>query len=113
DDRGIDLEVLEAIGPDEIAGRSEAAPGLGAPDVTTDIVQPLEPHAENRAVLARRDLTVGDAIRPARRGQQMLAAVLDPFDRYAQPHRGERDQRDVWIDRRLDAERAADVRRHD
>ena len=109
----IDLEILEAVRADKVSRRTKATTWLRAADVTTDIVQPLEPHAEDRAVLPRRDLTVGNAIRPARRGQQMLAAVLDPFDRYAQPHRGERDQRDVWIDRRLDAERAADVRRHD
>src|SRR5207245_9864280 len=108
DDRSIDFQMLETIWANKISGGTEAAAGFRAADVAAYIIEPLEPHAEDGAVLARRDLTVGDPIRPTRRGQQMLAAVLDPFDRYAQPHRGERDQRDVGIDRRLDAERAAD-----
>src|SRR5206468_8552089 len=103
----------EAIGTDEVARRAKATAGLGATDVAAYIIEPLEPHAEDRTVLSRRDLAIGDAIGPARRGQQMLAPVLDPLDRYPEPHRGERDQRDVRIDRRLDTERAADVGRHD
>ena len=83
DHRSVDFEMLEAVGTDEVPGRTEAAARLRAADVAADIVEPLETHPEDRAVLARRHLAVGHAIRPARRRQQMLAPVLDPLDRHA------------------------------
>src|SRR5262249_23927342 len=93
DDGRVDFQVLEPIWTDKVAGRTEATARLRASDVAADVVEPPEAHTEDRSVLARRDLTIGDAIRPARRGQQMLAPVLDPLDRHARPHRRERHQR--------------------
>src|SRR5206468_1509749 len=98
---------------DEVAHWTERASRLGAADVAADVVEPLEAHPDDGAVPLRRQLAVGDAIRAARRREQVLSAVLDPLHRHARVLRGQRDQRDVGIDARLDAERAADVRRHD
>ena len=111
--RRVDLEVLEAVGADEVTRGPKAAAGLGAPDVAADVVQPAETHAEDGAVLLRGDLPVRDAVGARRRGQEVLVAVLDPLHRDARELRGERDQRHVRIDERLDPEAPADVRRHD
>ena len=43
-------------------------------------------------------------------GDQMLAPVLDPFHRAAEPHGGDADQHVLGIELAADAEAAADVR---
>src|SRR5262249_787872 len=80
---GIDLEVLEPVRPDEVAGGAEAASGLRAPDVSSHVVEPAVPHAEDGAVLPGRELTICDTIRAATGCEQMLAAILDPLHGHA------------------------------
>src|SRR5262249_5141180 len=93
DDGGVDLQVLEAVGADEVAGRTEAATRLRTTDVAADVVVPLEPHPDDGAVAAGGDLPPGHPIGAAGGGQQVLAPVLDPLHRHAELHRGQADQR--------------------
>ena len=110
---GVDLEMLEAVRADEVTRRAEAAAGLGAANVATDVVEPFVAHAEDRAVLLRGHLAIRDAVGAAGGRQQVLAPVLDPLDGDAGVLGGQGHQRDVRVDARLDPERAADVGRHD
>ncbi len=65
--------------------------------------------AQDRAVLRARDLELGG--KPARvvRGEEMLAPVLDPFDRALQAARRERDEKILGIEFAAHAEAAADI----
>src|SRR2546426_373310 len=107
--RSIDFEMLKTVRTNEITGRTKTATRLGTADVAADVVQPLEAHAEHGAVRLRRHLAVRDAVGAARRGEEMLAAVLDPLHGHAGVLRRQPDQRHVGGDARLYPERAADV----
>src|SRR5256712_3888098 len=83
DDGSVDFQILKAIRTDKITGRAKTTSRFGAPDVATDIIKPAEAHPEDRPILLRGELAVGDAVGAARGGEQVLATVFDPLDRDA------------------------------
>ena len=77
------------------------------------IVDQAAAHAAHAAVGVGGDLDRPILIALLRRIGEMLAAVLDPFDRAAQQRRGGDDRDVLGIDAQLRAETAADIgRRH-
>ncbi len=66
---------------------------------------------QDAALFVEADLHVVDLVARMARADQMLAAVLDPLHRPAEPARQERDQQIFRIDVALDAETAADIER--
>ena len=105
------------IGGDDISERQrrrgslrhrQSARGIGAV-----IVQQRAAHTENLAVGVERDLGVPVLIALLRRRDEMLAAVLDPFDRLVERDRGDRDRGLFGIEDELRPKAAADIGRGD
>ena len=76
------------------------------------IFELIELEREDAAVVGDRRLDFGNPVRPGTGGNQMLDAILDPFDRAAGDFRRQRDQHDIGKHRKLDAETAAGIRRN-
>ena len=68
--------------------------------------------AEDRAVAIAGDLQLALGVARMIGGEQMLAAVLDPFDRPAGQARGKRNEKILGIELAARAEAAADVVLH-
>ena len=76
-------------------------------------MQQAPAYAEDAAVVRGGDLDLPVLVALLDRGEEMLAAVLDPGDRAFQELRGGCDRHVLRIDAELRAEAAADVRRRD
>ncbi len=70
-------------------------------------------NAADFAAGVERHLHVPDLVALLGGGDEVLAAVLDPFHRPAQEQRGERNHRLLLVEHELRSEAAADIRRHD
>ena len=81
--------------------------------VGTLVVEQRAAHAEDRTLAVERDLEVPLLIAFLDRGQKVLAAVLDPFDRAAEQAGCERHHHLLGIDQVLGAEAATDIGRDD
>src|SRR5436853_611046 len=104
-----EAEMAEPVGPggelrDIAHWRHAVRPHIGA-DVAPDVAaQP-----ENGAVTIERDLKIALGLARMRDGHEMLAPVLDPFDRVAELARRERHQKIFRIKLAARAKAAADV----
>ena len=86
---------------------------LGRADVGADVVDQVEPQAEQAAVGGERRLDLGRALGGHRAGEQVLVAILRPAHGHAEAARGDRHQHDRVQDGGLGAERAAALGRRD
>ena len=82
DDVERDVDRLERIGPGQRAERRERQ-DQPVGQIGAVVVQAAAAHAEHAAVVVGRDLEVPDLVALLRGGEEMLAPVLDPFDRAA------------------------------
>ncbi len=114
---GLDDAHVELIGRQDVgaghAGRSvvgqvDALRGIGA-----FVVDHRAAHAEQPAVGVERDLEVPILFALLDRGEEMLAPVLDPFDRSPQEQAGGGERHFLRVHDELGAEAAADIGRHD
>ena len=81
--------------------------------IGTLVVEQRAAHAEDQPLTVERNLEVPLLIAFLDRGQKVLAAVLDPFDRAAEQAGGERHHHLLGIDQVLCAEPATDIGRDD
>ncbi len=81
--------------------------------IGAEVVQQAPAQAENAAIVRRGDLHLPILVALLDRGEEMLAAVLDPGHRALQKLRGSGDRDVLRIDAELRAEAAADIRRRD
>src|SRR5438105_1628508 len=104
-----EAKIADPIGPggelrDIANGRHAVRPDIGA-DVAPDVAT----QAKDRAVAIERDLEVTLGFARMRDGHEMLAPVLDPFDRVAELARRERHQKIFRIELAACAKAATDV----
>ncbi len=104
-----DVERLQRVGAGERphAGERQDQP-IG--HIGAVVVQAAAAHAAHAAAGIGRDLEVPDLVALLGGGQKVLAPVLDPFDRTADLHGGERDRELLGVDAGLGPEPAADLR---
>ena len=105
--------VPHAVGAGQRAVHPVEARRLGRADVGADVLERVVAQREQLAVGGERRLEVGDPRGRRRAPGQVLEPVLRPAHGHAELARGEADQHDVDVDRRLDPEAAARVRRRD
>ncbi len=71
------------------------------------------PHCQYAAITTRRDFQVPRLVALLRRRQEMLRAILNPFDGLLQLDSSERNDNFLWIQGAFRAEASADIRRND
>ncbi len=102
-------QVRHAIGPGQELGHVAHRRGAVRPHVGADVDEDVAANAADGAVALERDLDLALRLARMRDGHEMLAAVLDPFDRTAEPARRERDQEVLRIEFAARAKSAADI----
>ena len=104
-----DGHVADAVGPgEELRGLGRHHSAVGA-DIGAHIAVDVAAQAEDDAVARARNLEVAVDLARVIGRHQMLAAILDPFDRAADMARRERDEKILGIELAAHAEAAADV----
>ncbi len=101
------LNVVEAR---QHAGAAMRNVGREGRQIRAHVAHQIDVHAQELAVLGQRHPRRGDVVAALRVAHEMIGAVGGPFDRAAQPARGDRDQRIFAIGKQLGAESAADIR---
>ena len=88
-------------------------PGPGKRRVRAGVADVLHLQTEDRAVFGQRDLDVARIVFRVARADQVLAPILGPFNRFAQPAAEPRHDKFLGKEMRLLAEAAADRGCHD
>src|SRR5439155_26316722 len=84
--------------------RADRVPGAAIDDVVVA-------DGKDKALIVEGDLDIVQLVARMRRGHEMLAPLLDPAHRPAEPPREERDQEILRVGMALAAEPAADIQR--
>ena len=113
DDAAAHGEILDVVGAGQAAVHAIERGRLGRADVRADLVDQVEPQAEQAAVGVERRLDLARALGRHRGRQQVLAAVLRPAHGHAEAARGDRHQHDGVQHGGLGAERAAALGRRE
>ena len=98
-----------AIGPGQHGGGEIGHGGGVGAHVAALVVEEFVVDGENAAFRIDRGADLVPLLARMIGGDQMLAPVLDPFHRPAEPQRGEADQHVLGIELAADAEAAADM----
>ncbi len=109
DDRGLELECRYHIGSGK-GGRGDIGRDDSPWQVGAVVVDHFPAQSSDFPVGIDGDGDLPILVALLGRGQEMLAPVLDPFHRTAEPQRGDRDDDLLGIERRLGTEAAADER---
>ena len=110
DDPARGRQVLDLVGAGQVDGGvvgdagPDRVPGAAIDDVVVA-------DREDMAVIVKADLDIVPLVARMGRAHQVLAALLDPAHRPAEPAREERDQQVLGVDMALAAKAAADIER--
>ncbi len=108
-ERRLDMDVGDAIGAgDHLRAIARRGRAVGA-DIGAHVGMEPPAHAEDGAVAPAGDLELAIELAGMVAGEEMLAPVLDPFDRPAEMARREGDEEILGIELAAHAEAAADI----
>ena len=102
--------VLDFVGSGQTGYRQRSIHDPQRANVSTLIADDPPTHAEDGAVRLERQFKIECHLARVDAAKQVLPAILDPFDRPVEAHRGKRNQNILGINVALDAETAADIR---
>ena len=113
---GLDHQHLELVGGQDVGPGQRRGGIVGEVDplrcIGALVVDEVAAHAEQPSRIVERDLEVPVLVALLHGGEEMLAPVLDPFDRPVQPQCGRGQHHLLRVHHELGAEAAADVGRH-
>ena len=92
-----------------VAGAAVSTARLGGTDVPAGVVHGFVLQTQYGAVFFDRGFHIRYAIGSGGAGQQVFAAIFDPFDRHAGFFSRQRNQGDVWVHPGFGAETAANI----